>query len=111
VLLYKGPTGILRASNRKINTSKSMHENWPYYTHDEVQKITPGDVVKLEIGIWAMGIEYEAGESIVLEVSGHSRGIVEFGKDKQHNDNKGQHVLHLGGEYDSHLILPVVPLL
>ena len=111
VLLYKGPTGILRASNRKIDTSKSMHENWPYYTHDEVQKITPGDVVKLEIGIWAMGIEYEAGESIVLEVSGHSRGIVEFGKDKQHTDNKGKHVLHLGGEYDSHLILPVVPLL
>lgn len=111
VLLYKGPTGILRASNRKIDASKSMHENWPYYTHDEVQKVTPGDVVRLEIGIWAMGIEYEAGESIVFEVSGHSRGIVEFGKDKQHTDNKGQHVLHLGGQYDSHLILPVVPLL
>lgn len=90
VLLYKGPTGILRASNRKIDTLESMHENWPYYTHDEVQKITPGDIVRLEIAIWAMGFKYEAGGSIVLEVSSHSRDIVEFGKDKQHNDNNGQ---------------------
>lgn len=58
-----------------------------------------------------MGIEYEVGESITLEISGHSRSIVEFGKDKQHTDNKGHHVLHLGKDYDSHLILPVVPLL
>lgn len=111
VLLYKGPKGILRASNRKIDPSRSMHDNWPFYTHDEVQKVTPGDVVRLEIGIWAMGIEYEAGESITLEMSGHSRGIVEFGKDKQHTDKKGQHELHLGKDHDSHLILPVVPLL
>lgn len=58
-----------------------------------------------------MGIEHEAGESITLEISGHSRGIVEFGEGKQHTYDRGQYVLHHGKDYNSHLISPVVPVL
>ncbi|KAH0344087.1 alpha/beta-hydrolase, partial [Aureobasidium melanogenum] len=110
VLLYKGPVGILRASHRKIDASRSMHENWPFHPHEEEEKVSPGTVVRLEIGIWAMGVEYEAGESLMLEISGHHRGISNFGK-PEHTKNEGRHVLHLGGDYDSHLIIPIVPLL
>ncbi|KAG9939298.1 alpha/beta-hydrolase, partial [Aureobasidium melanogenum] len=110
VLLYKGPVGILRASHRKIDASRSMHENWPFHPHEEEEKVSPGTVVRLEIGIWAMGVEYEAGESLMLEISGHHRGISNFGK-PEHTKNEGRHVLHVGGDYDSHLIIPIVPLL
>ncbi|KAL4937437.1 hypothetical protein BDV06DRAFT_215898 [Aspergillus oleicola] len=90
VILYQGPTGILRASHRKIDNEKSMHPNWPFYPHEAEEGIEPGTIVRLEVGIWGMGVEYEAGESLQLRISGHYQGISNF------------------GEYDSHLVLPFV---
>ncbi|KAL5002754.1 Alpha/Beta hydrolase protein [Aspergillus recurvatus] len=107
VILYQGPTGILRASQRAIDESKSMHPNWPFHSHEREEKIPPGTVVRLDIGIWAMGVEYEAGESLQLRIAGHYQGISNFGT-SDHIRNKGRHWVHLGGEYDSHLVLPFV---
>lgn len=107
VILYQGPTGILRASHRAIDQSRSMHPNWPFHPHEREEKIPPGTVVRLEIGIWAMGVEYEAGESLQLRIAGHYQGISNFGT-SDHNRNKGRHWVHVGGEYDSHLVLPFV---
>lgn len=106
VILYTGPTGILRASNREIDHSRSMHPNWPYYTHAKENKVAPGTVVRLEIGIWVMGIQYEEGESLQLRICGHYPGIANFGLD--HTMNKGKHWVHVGGKYDSHLELPFI---
>ncbi|KAJ5927925.1 hypothetical protein N7466_006881 [Penicillium verhagenii] len=106
VVLYQGPTGILRASNRDIDSSRSIHPNWPFYTHEKEEKVAPGTVVRLEIGIWVMGVEYEAGESIQLRIGGRYQGISNFGQD--HTLNRGLHWVHMGGEYDSHLELPFV---
>ena len=105
VILYAGPTGIQRASMRAIDWSKSMHENWPYYPMDKVEKVPKGEIVCLEIGIWATGIEFEAGESIRLQVCGKHQGINNFGS-TEFTNNKGKHVVHFGGEYDSHVVLP-----
>ncbi|KAL4900243.1 hypothetical protein BDW74DRAFT_162318 [Aspergillus multicolor] len=107
VILYQGPTGILRASHRAIDASKSMHENWPFHPHEREEKISPGTVVRLEIGIWGMGVEYEAGESLQLRIAGHYQGISNFGT-SDHVRNKGKHWVHVGGKYDSHLVLPFV---
>jgi predicted acyl esterase len=105
VILYQGPTGILRASQRAIDTSKSMHPNWPFYPNDKQEKVSPGTVVRLEIGVWGMGVQYEAGESLQLRVSGHYQGFSNFGT-HEHVQNKGRHWVHVGGEYNSHLVLP-----
>lgn len=105
VVLYNGPLGILRASHRKIDPAKSMHECWPYHPHDVEENVQPGTVVRLDIGIWAMGIEYEAGESIRVEISGRSPGISNFGS-FEHVRNKGRHKVHFGGQYSSHVLLP-----
>jgi hypothetical protein len=105
VILYKGPTGILRASQRAIDHDKSMHPNWPFHPHDRDERIPPGQIVKIEIGLWATGIDFEPGEGVQFEVAGHFRGVANFG-DPGHVKNKGQHIVHVGGEYDSHVILP-----
>ncbi|CAF3479469.1 hypothetical protein SNK05_007567 [Fusarium graminearum] len=107
VVIYRGPMGVLRASHREIDESKSMHPHWPFHPHEKEEKITPGDIVRLDIGIWAMGIEYEAGESIRAIVCGRNLGVSNFGS-LEHNDNKGTHNVHLGGENASHVILPFV---
>ncbi|CAI4219842.1 unnamed protein product [Parascedosporium putredinis] len=109
VVLYKGPVGILRASHREIDPARSMHTNWPFHPHEKEEKLTPGTVVRLDIGIWAMGIEYEAGESLRVHVSGRSFAVANFGT-LEHLDNKGTHKVHIGGEYPSHLILPFVSI-
>jgi predicted acyl esterase len=113
LMFHVGSLGILRASRRAIETSLSIHENYPFHPHDKDEFLQPGEIVKLEIGIWAMGVEYEAGESINVEIHGTSpllRG--EF--DDVLNDpftqqkSKGMHTVHFGGEYPSHIILPFV---
>jgi predicted acyl esterase len=83
-----------------------MHPNWPFNTHEKEEKVVPGTVVRLEIGIWVMGVEYEAGESLQLRVSGRYQGFSKFGAN--HTLNKGLHWVHMGGDYDSHVVLPFV---
>ncbi|KAI1517507.1 X-Pro dipeptidyl-peptidase C-terminal non-catalytic domain containing protein [Pyrenophora tritici-repentis] len=111
LMIYYGPTGVLRASHRKIDESKSIHPQYPFHTHDEVKKITPGEIVKLEIGLWAMGVDFEAGEGISVQVSGEYPLVQEFGPRKKvelEERNKGTHQVHIGGDYPSHIVLPFV---
>jgi predicted acyl esterase len=110
--LHDGSMGILRASQRKIDASKSIHPQYPFHPHNEVQKITPGEVVKLEIGIWAIGTDYDAGESIQVDILGQYPGFTEvaaFSKPRpDYEKNKGDHVVHFGNEHPSCIILPFV---
>lgn len=67
--LHLGSTGILRASHRAIDKDKSIHPQFPFHPHSRQDKVTPGNIVKLEIGIWAMGVDFEAGETVSVRVS------------------------------------------
>lgn len=108
--IYYGPTGILRASHRKVDHSRSIHPQYPFHTHSEVQKIPPGTIVELEIGLWAMGIDFDAGESLRVQVSGEYPLIREakYAKVELETRNRGLHKVHIGGEYPSRVILPLV---
>lgn len=66
--LHLGSIGILRASHRSIDSSKSIHPQFPFHPHKRQEKIPPGTVVKLEVGIWAMGVEFDKGETISVRV-------------------------------------------
>ncbi|KAK6216365.1 hypothetical protein LQW54_003568 [Pestalotiopsis sp. IQ-011] len=107
VVTYKGPVGVLRASHRAIDESKSIHPNWPYHPHEKEEKIEPGTVVRLDIGIWGTGIQFEAGEGLRVSISGRSHAVSNFGT-FDHVKNKGRHTVHLGGEYPSHVVLPFI---
>ncbi|GAA6018961.1 hypothetical protein JCM10207_009214 [Rhodosporidiobolus poonsookiae] len=115
LLLHSGSLGVLRASHRHIDHAKNVHPNWPWHPHTFEEKLTPGQVVELEIGIWAMGWQYEAGEGLRVEISG--------GHDMNHEIrhfttkfppestlNKGVHNVHFGGQYPSRVILPFVKI-
>ena len=111
LMFHVGSLGILRASRRNIDESRSIHENYPFHPHDKDEFLKPGEIVKLEIGIWAMGVEYEAGESIRVEI--HRTNPLLRGDFEQNNPfkelaSKGLHRVHIGGEYPSHVILPFV---
>lgn len=97
LLLYMGPVGMLRASHREIDDRRSMHSNYPFHPHATVQPVREGEVVKLEIGIFAMSVEFEAGEAVQVCVSGQTLQIHSFEALKGALgivDNQG---VHLGG--------------
>lgn len=111
LVLYFGPLGVLRASHREIDPSKSIHPQYPFHTHSNVQKIPPGQIVELEIGLWAMGVDFEEGESLRVQVSGQYPLIPEYKQARPapaESSNKGKHKLHIGGKYSSRVILPFV---
>lgn len=111
VMKYLGPTGMLRASLRELDPQLSK----PYYpvpSFKSEQKILPGNIVKLEIGIWPGGITFAPGESLVLKISGHPMILVESPdlQGSHRTANRGKHVVHFGGEYPSYVQVPFVRL-
>ena len=109
---YLGPTGILRASHREIDPEQST-EYWPIHPHLQADYVDPGKVVEMNIGIWPMGILYEKGEGLRLQISGKTMVLPEWDnphvKHMEPQFNKGRHRVHLGGDYaESHLLVPRV---
>ncbi|KAJ4506711.1 hypothetical protein HRR83_007762 [Exophiala dermatitidis] len=109
---FAGPMGILRASHREIDSSRSIHPNFPFHPHEQQAKVPPGTVVKLEIGIWALGVDYDEGESISLRIGGQNHSAAEFTAwsvpRPDHELNKGNQTVYFGGDYPSSLVLPYV---
>ena len=106
--------GWLRASHRKTDPHRSLP--WqPHHTHDELQKLTPGEIVPLEVEIWPTSMVFPKGSSLVLSVSAVDGKVPgQF----YHTDPadrpaevfiNGTYTLHTGCEYDAHLLLPIVP--
>jgi predicted acyl esterase len=102
--------GWLRVSHRKLDPDRSTPYR-PYHTHDELQKLAPGEVVPVVIEIWPTSVVCEAGERLVLEVAAHDEPrIAPFLHDDPDDRIYARKVtLHTGGRFDSHLLLPVIP--
>lgn len=111
--VYLGPNGVLRASHRATDDALS-YGNWQVHDHTEAknQPVSPGEVVKLEIGMWPTGMLFEAGEQLVLKVAGHPLVLAEFVplRGTFQAESKGKHILHVGGSHESHVVVPFVEL-
>jgi predicted acyl esterase len=68
--------GWLRASHRKLDPGRSLPYR-PWHTHDELQKLEPGEPVELDIEIWPTCIVVPAGYRIALTI---------LGRDYEHDD-------------------------
>lgn len=95
--------GILRVSHRKLDPELSTPHR-PYHTHDEEQKLTPGEIVPIEVEIWATSMVFGEGDRIRLDVNAH---------DGQHYFaayNLRDNTIYTGGEFASYVLLPLVPV-
>lgn len=141
-------TGLLRVSQRALDPKKSTASE-PYLLHTKEEKLSPGQIVPAEIGIWPMGMRFKKGERLRVIVSSHKYlpstfdmgfgtakitvpaqgGTAAPGADSKMvtlggatdsspafvydqrvatpvSPNKGKHRFHIGGKYDSHLLVP-----
>jgi hypothetical protein len=110
--LEDGPValGWLRVSHRELDETRSTPEQ-PWHLHRREQRLEPGQTVPVEIEIWPSGTRFRAGEQLRLlvqatDIQQYPPGVVSMAHSVTRN--LGSHVIHTGGKYDSHLLVPVV---
>lgn len=103
--------GFLRASRRELDSTRST-EYRPYHSHSRDLLLQPGEIVPLDIEILPTSCRFRPGDRLQVHICGHDyKEYPPFIPVSRHTNtvNKGTHVIHFGGKYDSHLILPVIP--
>ncbi|KAB8246391.1 Alpha/Beta hydrolase protein [Aspergillus flavus] len=111
VAKHLGQQGMLRASHHVSLQPRASEDEVPVYDHRRREAITPGDIVPLLIPIWPLGVVFEAGEGLVLRISGHDMSLPEaeaLRLTAPVDENEGQHTVYTGGEYESYLVIPVI---
>ena len=104
-----GSSGRLRVSHRQLDPARSTPAE-PYLTHANEELLMPGQIVPVEIAIWPAAMVWHAGEGLRVLVAGHNlAGRHIPGLPEPTLRNKGEHLIHTGGKYDSHLLVPKIP--
>ena len=104
--------GQLRVSRREPDKIRATFFE-PYHTHRKEQLLNPGEIVQVEIGLRLTGMVWHAGEQLRLVLTGHrlheSSQDARPGAVRFESINKGDHIIHTGGKYDSYLLVPKIP--
>jgi predicted acyl esterase len=103
--------GWLRVSHRELDEERSRPYQ-PFHKHEREMKLKAGEIVPVEIEIWPSSTLFERGEKLRIVVQGSDiYSYPEGGHTNAHTAtvNRGKHVIHTGGRYDSHLLIPVIP--
>jgi uncharacterized protein len=100
--------GWLRASQRKLDPVRSLPYR-PYHCHDERQWLAPGEPVHVLVEIWPTSMVFGKGHRLRLDV-GPRDGFGSTPYTHYNGDyNSGTNTIHVGGRFDSYLLLPVIP--
>ncbi|MFB7421021.1 CocE/NonD family hydrolase [Streptomyces sp. NPDC056210] len=107
ILRYKGSDGRLRVSMRHLDKALAT-DDVPAHTFDRVEKLSPGEIVDVEIDLLPVGLTFLPGEQLRLVISGRSLlGTMMPGNREYTPANSGRHIIHTGGDHASYLQLPV----
>ena len=107
LIYFTGPDGRLRVSRRALDPERSTPAR-PHLSFDRDAPLSPGESVPVEIALRPLGMRWRAGEQLRLVVAGYNLSPVPLpGVAAPRLVNQGTHLIHTGGRYDSHLLLPV----
>ena len=100
--------GWLRASHRELDPELSLPYR-PYHKHTRRLFLKPGEIVKVDVEIWPTSMTFKKGHRIQLDVQPRD-GVGSQSYLHYHADyNTGTNTIYAGGEYESYLLLPVIP--
>ena len=105
---HPGAWGKMRVSHRELDPKLSTHFQ-PVQAHLKEEKLKPGEVVPVDIEIWPHSRIWHKGQQLRVLVSGHYMREGWFEPFFWDTNNKGTHIIHSGGKYDSYLQIPVIP--
>ena len=104
---HGGRSGLIRVSHRALDKEKST-ENKPVQSHQCIEKLSPGEIVPVDIPLWPFGFVWHKGEQLRLEIKGTPKAAAQtvMTQAKWGTVNAGTHIFHTGGQYESYLLLP-----
>lgn len=101
--------GWLRASHRELDPERSLLER-PYHLHRRRQWLRPADIVEVQIELWPSSTIWYTREILRLVIQGtpftDQENITQV---KGPTHGFGEVRIWYGGQFNSQLILPVVP--
>lgn len=107
VLRYKGSNGRLRVSARHLDEAQST-DAVPAHSFDRVEKLSPGEIVEVDIDMFPIGLVVYPGQQLRFVISSdNSLGGLMPGMPAYVPENSGQHVIHTGASHLSYVQLPV----
>jgi len=103
--------GLIRASHRELNEQQPTLCQ-PVLAHQRELKLRRGEIVPLDIEILPSGTRFGPGETLRLVIQGtdiyrQPRPLMQAFHDD--SVNRGPHLIHTGGRFDSHLLIPHTP--
>lgn len=105
---HPGAWGRLRVSHRALDEGLST-DYQPVQSHRVEERLSPGEIVPVDIAFYPHARIWRAGETLRLRVTGRYLREGWFEPFSWDTDNAGRHVIHAGGEHDSYLQVPVIP--
>ena len=102
---HPGTPGRLRVSLRELDEEKST-EYRPFHKLNNPQKLAEKEVVPVDIDIWPTARIWHPGEKIRVEVMGYYERFDWYEPFDFNTINKGRHIIHTGGKFDSFLQIP-----
>ena len=98
----------MRVSHRELDPKLST-DFQPVQAHRKEEKLKPGEIVPVDIEILPHCRIWHKGQQLELVVAGRYIREGWFERMGWYTNNKGNHVIHTGGKYDSYLQIPVIP--
>ncbi len=105
---HPGAWGKMRVSRRRLDPKLST-DFQPVQAHTCDEKLEPGEVVPVDIEIWPTSRIWHKGQQIRVQIAGRYIREDWFEPLQWEANNKGRHIIHTGGKYDSFLQVPVIP--
>jgi len=100
--------GWLRVSHRELDPALTLPYR-PYHKHQRRQFLKPGEIVQVQVEIWPTSMVFKKGHRLRLDVQPRD-GVGSQSYMHYHADyNTGTNTIYAGGEYESYLLLPVIP--
>ncbi len=99
--------GWLRVSQRELDSQRSTPAQ-PVLAHQRNLPLDSGEIVPVEIEILPSSTRFLPGERLEVVVQGRDH-FAHHALAHEKTVNAGEHVIHAGGQYDSHLLVPVIP--
>ena len=109
VAKYSGAYGRLRVSRRHLDERLST-DIIPVQSFDREEKLKKGEIVEIEVPLAPTGMTFYPGETLRLVVSSQNiTGNVHAGVPAFVSpDNRGKHIIHCGGDYQSYLQIGIL---
>lgn len=105
---HPGAWGKLRVSRRELDEKLSTNYE-PVISGKSEKKLSPGEIVPVDIAIVPHSRIWHKGQKLRVQIAGRYIREGWFEPLQWETDNKGRHIIHSGGKYESYLQVPIIP--